>query len=356
MRGMPHDAMRSASAAVACLLGCALLAACSAPEETGSTSSAGAAGQGAAAAAGGQGAGGGALGGTGGQGTAGAGGGVGASTPSIDFGYYNVDTARWGQLEAEVTSWTNLLYAGGNDAGFSETLPAERQANLAALVERAAAGGFEIMLDLELGGPLTEGDVLLAAAAHWDHVSYLILGDELDMPQADADGEIALLHQRIQNLGLDDSKPVGVTLTSAVTLSSDVVLAGWDFINIEAYTDPCSCGSCGAASASEEIAAVGDRVAQMKARIPATTELTIVMQGYDRNGAFVDIPVLAELNRATYFAMAKGDPRVKAIVIFSWARAGNTCGTGAGFGFGSRGHPELQAVHQEIWADLTGGS
>ena len=58
------------------------------------------------------------------------------------------------------------------------------------------------MLDTELGGPLTAGDVLLAAAPHWDRISYLMLGDELGISAADADTEIGLLHQRIQNLGL----------------------------------------------------------------------------------------------------------------------------------------------------------
>src|SRR5262249_15633930 len=153
-------------------------------------------------------------------------------------------------------------------------------------------------------------------------------------------------------LGLDDTKPVGVTLTPDTALNNDIIYADWQFINVEAYTQPCSCQACGAATAAEEIQAVGGRTAAIKAPLPASKFLTLAMQGYDRNGAFTNLPVLTELNRATYFSMAKGDPRVRGIIIFDYSRQGNQCGTGASYGFGTRGHPELVAAHREIWADI----
>jgi hypothetical protein len=273
----------------------------------------------------------------------------------IDFGYYNVDTVRYGFYMNEVTGHTNLVYIGPSDAGTSETPPQERKAQLAELVQRAAAAGMAIMLDIELGGPLTVGDVLLAARPHWNSVKYVILDDEpsdRDFTIAQVNAEIDSLRQRMRNLGLDDSRPVGVTLTPNVTLQDQIIFANWDFINIEAYTQPCSCQSCGAGTAQAEIQAVANRVAQMKARIPSSKFLTVVMQGYDRNGAFTNIPVLAALNRATYFSMVRRDPRVRAIVVFSYGRRGNQCPTGPNFGFGTRGHPELLSVHHEIWEDI----
>jgi len=287
-----------------------------------------------------------------------------AAVPTLDFGYYNVDTIRYGFYVDEVTSRTNLIYIGGADAGVSDTPPAELYANLRLLIARAAQANLQIMLDIELGGPLTVGAVLQAAQPHWERVKYVILADELSDPHpgcapghcytvAEINNEIDLLRRRMRNLGLDDSKPIGVTLTPDVALDDEIVFANWDFINVEAYSQPCSCSACGAATAAPEIQAVAGRLAQAEARIPASTFLTVVMQGYDRNGAFTNLPVLTALNRATYFDMVKGDPRVRAIVVFSYGRRGNQCGTGAGFGFGTRGHAELIAAHQEIWDDIT---
>ncbi|HOR28696.1 MAG TPA: hypothetical protein PLG73_11805 [Candidatus Sumerlaeota bacterium] len=51
----------------------------------------------------------------------------------------------------------------------------------------------------------------------------------------------------------------------------------------------------------------------------------MVMQGYDRNGAFQDHEVLSDVNRATYFVMVKGNPRYLAMVVFNWRREGSSC-------------------------------
>ena len=83
----------------------------------------------------------------------------------------------------------------------------------------------------------------------------------------------------------------------------------------------------------------------------------MIMQGYDRNGAFANKATLEAINRATWFQMVKGKPRYKVIAIFNWNREGSTCAANPypTHGHGTSGLPALQAIHQEIWRDLTGG-
>lgn len=282
------------------------------------------------------------------------GGGTPGSSP-IDFGYYGALTIQngAGDYTSTVKAWTNIVYLGPADGGVSEVPPSERKANLAALCLRAAAQGFNIMLDVGLGGALTVGDVLQCGQPVWDKVKYVILRDEPSPADFDVNLEIQLVKNRMTNLGLP-IRPIGATFTPATVLTQNVGQYNFDFINIEAYTSPCACGGCGVSPIATEIATVKNTVQQMKALIPATKNLTVVMQGYNRNGAWsLSNEDLAELNRATWFEMVKGDSRCKAIMIFAyWRENPSSCGTN----HGTFGMPEVSAAHQEIWADMTGGS
>lgn len=264
----------------------------------------------------------------------------------FSFGYWYVDnlSAPPGQSENEVKGYTNTAFVFDRDGGTSEVPPADRIANLTAIIDRLATAGFQIWLDVGPNDFLQPADMIEAAKDNWSKVKYVLCGDEPDFAPVE---EFNTLIALVKNLILDNGlamKPIGVTV-GAEYLVTDIWDANWDFVNIEAYTIPCDDSGCGAPTAEEEIAAVKGRIDQMKARIAGTKFLNIVMQGYDRNGAFEDIEILAALNAATYFQMAKGDTRVRGINIFAYNREG-----------GSRDHPELKSEHQKIWADLTGGT
>jgi hypothetical protein len=276
---------------------------------------------------------------------------------NIDFGYYRVDTLQsgGGQEGNTVKAWTNTVYVGPVDGGTSTTPPSDRDANFRAILARLAALGFNFVIDVEMGTTLTQGAVLQAAQPYWDKVKYVVLGDELNPSTTPIDAEATALRNRIRNLGLA-AKPVGVVFTPIQVLSGNVGALNLDFVGLEAYTDQCSCSSCGNTSPEAEVQAGVDQMNRMKALIPATKIIMVVMQAYDRNGAFTATPSLIELNRATYFKMVKGDSRVKALMMFAYVRRGNQCNTGSQYGFGTIGYPQLAAVHQEIWKDMTGGA
>lgn len=291
--------------------------------------------------------------------------------PTLDFGYYRVDlVAAGGQSYASaVRAWTNLAYADwGTDARAfdvpegGDMTPVRN--NMAGILRRLTAEGLGVMMDVSWGiawGPrLTKAGILQTAAPYWDSIRYLVLGDELTLTQAEADAAITEWRNALTALGLA-ARPIGVTLTPDAVLAGasvpGVLLADWDFIAMEAYTPACTCAACGNGTPADELAAVAASVAAQEARIPADKDLVMVLQGYDRNGAFRDITTLAALNRATYFDMVRGKPRYRAMVVFNWYREGSTCTANPypTWGHGSSAYPSLQSAHQEIWRDLVGG-
>lgn len=284
-------------------------------------------------------------------------GGGGTSLPpsgcgDFSFGYWYTDVIHnngGGAFESEVKGYTNSAFVFDRDGGDTNVGTSDRIANLTAIIGRLAAAGFNLWLDVGPNAFLQPADMIQAAQAKWDKVKYILCGDEPDLTAAQANVIITQVKNLVTDAGLAQ-KPIGVTI-GAEYLSSDIWDANWDFINIEAYTIPCVPGGCGASTAAAEIAAVKGRIDQMKSRIAATKQIHIVMQGYDRTGSFTNIPILAALNAATYFQMAKGDARVKGINIFAYARPNNP-GTAGG---GSQQHPELKVEHQKIWADCAGG-
>lgn len=286
--------------------------------------------------------------------------------PDIDFGYYRVDRVpSGGPCHVDVVKgWTNLAYLDWwADARAFDYDPGESmdqvRANMDGILQRITEQGLYVVMDVAYGaawGPrLTRQAILETAGPYWDYVKYIMLGDELTLTLADAESAISEFRTAMTNMGMTQ-RPIGVTLTPAYVLSDPEMLqADWDYIAIEGYTPVCQCGSCGMGSPQEEVAAISQHVAQQEAIIPAQIDLVMVMQGYDRNGAFTGLDALVEINRATYFEMVKGKPRYQAIIIFNWDREGSTCDSNPypGHGHGSSGYPELQAAHQQIWQDLT---
>lgn len=262
----------------------------------------------------------------------------------LDFGYYRVDTKQQvaGQYGSEVRGYTNLCYVGGVD-GYSDsnTPTATAKANMAGSIARLADAGFSIMLDVELNqGRMTVADALDAARPKWDKVKYVILGEiDLGNPTR-TNTDILNLKNAMTNKGLT-IKPIGFTTDNPnIVIQNDISQYNFDFVNLEAYTPDGICGSDPVAEALR----VTTLLAQQKAAVPASKFLSVVFQGYDRNGTCASQGVIDAINRATYFTGVKGDSRVKAMVIFAYARPG-----------GTRERPTLKAIHQEIWRDMQGG-
>jgi len=286
--------------------------------------------------------------------------------PVLDFGYYRADRVPSGREShlVRVREWTNLVYfdwyadARAHDYEAGDAMRGALR-NMDGMMRRAVAADMVMVMDVSWGlgwGPLlTRGEILQTAAPYWDHVKYVLLGDELQIEVDEANALLASFRTAMTRLGLPE-RPIGVTLTPKYVLENPPVLgADWDYIAIEAFTPDCRCEDCGQKGARREIDAVAELIRAQEAMIPPEIDLMMIMQGYDRNGFFADIDTLAALNRATYFEMVKGNPRYRAIAVFNWDRPGTECASRPHpqHGHGSRGFPKLQEVHREIWRDLT---
>lgn len=260
---------------------------------------------------------------------------------NFDFGYYRVDTLPGQALGAEVRPYTNLAYVGGIDGGGSSTPYNERFNNLKLVYNRLAALGFNFMIDMELGQErLTVSDGLFAAQPHWDKVKYIVLG-EVDPNPTQTNFEISEVRRKVAALGLP-ARPVCVsTDNQQIASTAEWGNYNFDYVGLQAYSPSVPCGT----NPTEEVARIVSIMQAMKANVPATKQLFIIMQAYNRNGQCTNQAVMEAVNRAAYFQMAKGDSRVKAIVMFSYQRAG-----------GTKDNPFLIPIHQEIWNDLTGGT
>ena len=75
---------------------------------------------------------------------------------------------------------------------------------------------------------------------------------------------------------------------------------------------------------------------QAKRRIPSDKQIVFIMMAYDRNGRWTNPDTLAAL-QLPVFVHAYDDPRVTAILMFSYGPPG-----------GTRFYPRLQAIHRHI--------
>lgn len=249
----------------------------------------------------------------------------------MDFGYYRVDTVQRGKHAEKVREWTNLAYVGAVDAGFSENTPEERYLKLKGILRRITNTNMRVMLDVEMNaGRLPFGKALKAARPFWDKVKYIILDDELEPSQWDAQKDLDKLKRKMDLLQLPP-KPIGATFTPQQVLgTSPRWFKKFDFVNIEAYHD--------LHKQDDPVAQIVHSVTMQAANL-APTPLSIVMQAYDRNGAFKNLSKMVEIQHATYTLAAQVE--AKALVMFAYGRDGGTIT-----------YPQLAEAHREIYQKI----
>ncbi|HZM83719.1 MAG TPA: hypothetical protein VFC19_49000 [Candidatus Limnocylindrales bacterium] len=244
---------------------------------------------------------------------------------ALDYGYMLVD-GRYGDFRHEVNEYTNLYHAwarrgyeswsGATDA---EWLPVMRQS-----LANAAAEGRRIQLNLNLqeedpARVTPVAAVLDLAAPHWNRVVRIELADEPSWSPAETDARVAQVRALIAARGLPP-KPLGNVYTRDQARFEDGMLApGLDFVMIEAYVD--------AETASEDsqvnIDYLNSTVTEAKSRVPQGKQIGLVMQAYARNGRWLNVDTLRDLQVPTYL-LAHNDPRVVAITMFSYGRGSGT--------------------------------
>jgi len=254
-----------------------------------------------------------------------------AASHSFDFGYYYVD-GKYGDYRSEVNGHTNIYYALAW-AGYVSELPwgdafSESLAN-AAMEDRR--------IHLNVAGPDYLAEALDRSAPYWARVVRIELADEPPWSQAETEAIIAGFRAELAARSLP-APPIGIVYTRQQVLAEDAIFAaGLDWVGIEAYVDP-----PGDPSSAVNVQALEDYVNQAKARVPAEKNLVLVMQAYDRNGAWTNMETLVPLQTAAY-DLARDDPRVLSLNMFAYGRPG-----------GSHDHPELRHEHLKIGEKLLG--
>jgi len=258
-----------------------------------------------------------------------------AANHPMDFGYYYVewkDEATFAQRRAEVNPYTNLYYASLSSYA-SELSQAQYMALLNRSLANAAAEGKKIHLNLELNRPQLSpflDATLDTAAPYWSHIARVEVADEPDWSRAELQSIIATVEGKRQARGLPrPPQGYGVVYDYRFAVPDSANAAGLDWVGIEAYLDP-----PGNATSQANVDALTSRVRQRMAEVPAGRKIHLVPMAYDRNGAWTDIETLRDLQTPVYL-LAHNDPRVIAINMFSYTRAG-----------GSRDHPELRTSHR----------
>jgi hypothetical protein len=258
-----------------------------------------------------------------------------ASTHPMDFGYYFVEwknTADFDAARAEVNGHTNLYYAS-RSSYVSELTPSQWLALLAQSLANASKENRRIQLALGINTPEGEAvldSVLAVAAPHWDRVVRLELADEPAWDRATTETKIRTVTSKLAARGLG-LRPMGVVYVYNQPLPDAVNAPNLDWVGIEAYLN-----FPGSPSSQVNIDTLSTYLEGTKAQVPAGKDIVLVMMAYDRNGQWTNIETLRDLQVPTYLH-AYNDPRVVAINMFAYTRAG-----------GSRDHPQLRVPHRLI--------
>ncbi len=262
---------------------------------------------------------------------------------TMDFDYYFVewknpsdfDTAR-----AEVNDYTNLYYAGRAQY-ISDLTPAQWRPLLNQSLTNAVNEGKRIHLALELDEPARAAeldDILDVTAPYWSSVKRIEVADEPNWSRRQTEDIIADLRRRLSSRGLSQP-PMGIVYVHRQPLPDAKNAANLDWIGIEAYIDP-----PGSPNSQENVDALNAHIRNFKSQVPAKKKMVLVMMAYDRNGGWTNISTLEDLQEPVYL-QAYNDPRVIAITMFAYSRAG-----------GARHHPELKPHHRRIGEKILGFS
>jgi hypothetical protein len=256
----------------------------------------------------------------------------------MDFGYYFVEWKNpkdFGTARAEVDEYTNLYYASRSTYDSDLTTP-EWRSLLAQSLANAQAEGKRI--HLALGDESLWDDILDVAAPYWNHVTRIEIEDEPHLSRAQTEAMIQRLKSELAIRTLSH-RPMGFVYVHNEPLPDAIHAPSLDWVGIEAYLD-----YSGSSDSQAYVEVLNKYLNSTKAQVPSGKQIVLVMMAYDRNGNWTNIDILRDLQIPVYM-QAFDDPRVVAITMFSYSRAG-----------GSRDHPELRTSHRLIGERILGVS
>jgi hypothetical protein len=252
---------------------------------------------------------------------------------NIDVGYYFVEyknAATFDAYRAEVNGYTNTYYAllSSYESDSPHLWPALLKESLADAVRE----NKKIHLQLELHHEWAQAylDMTLdVAKPYWSHVARIELADEVVWDRIQTEGWIAVVNQKLVDRTLPQPpQGLGIGTWYGAPLTSAVQATGLSWVSIECYVTP-----PGDPNTVLNVRWMYQNVRSQIDTVPASKQIILIGQAYDRNGAWTNMDTLRDLQTPTYL-IAATDPRVVAIHWFAYARPG-----------GTRAHPELKPSH-----------
>jgi len=261
-----------------------------------------------------------------------------APNHAMDLGYYFVEwknPATFGARRRETNSYTNTYYA-------SRSTYVSDDPNWPSLLDQslatAVAEGRRIHLALDLSPGGTWQTMLEVARPYWPSIVRIELADEPAWTLAETNAMIQQVDSFLAARGLP-RPPGGYGVVYLYTQPIPLAAAapGLAWVGVEAYIDP-----PGSGNSEIDIQNLRTRVGAQLAQVPAGKSIVLVPMAYDRNGAWPNLTTLRDLQIPMYL-LAYSDPRVVALNLFSYTRAG-----------GSFDHPELRTPHRMIAEKIFG--
>lgn len=173
------------------------------------------------------------------------------------------------------------------------------------------------------------------AKNYWNNI-VAVYFDEPSMDKAGVESLVNNFNSKVTARGLP-LKPIAINFTESQILNGTGYQAtNIDYVGLEAYVDP------SLQNDSNLINILNGKIDQQKAII-GNRPMFIVIQGYDRNGAWTNLESLKSIQVPAYLK-SYNDPRMIGLFIFSYARPGGT----------RELHSCIRNEHLHIWGAISG--
>lgn len=186
---------------------------------------------------------------------------------------------------------------------------------------------------IEIGPNVIRG--LDIAKNYWSNIDSVYF-DEPALDKAGMEKFINDFNREVKNRGLP-VKPIAINFTeSQFTNNTGYQASNLDYVGLEAYIDS------SLQNDPNLVTTLNNKIDQLKAKI-GNRQIFIVVQGYNRNGAWTNTESLKSIQAPPYLK-AYNDPRVKWLLTFSYARPGGT----------KELNSCIRTEHQRIYGAITG--
>src|SRR3989344_2626988 len=249
------------------------------------------------------------------------------------FGYYHVDS-QYGDFKNEIKDYTNIQIILEESWIRPPTVTNLDIQRLNEAFDESIELGHKVVY-MPAKDPNNWNQSVNLAKPYWNQIEFIYLYDEPGWNKGTTEQQISNFKQLVSAAGLSQ-KQIAINYTSAQILNGDSHQANnLDIVGIEAYMDISQQNS------ANLVSDLNKQLDQLKQKT-GNKKLFIVIQAYDRNGAWTNLDSLISIQTPPYLK-AYNDSRVIGLFAFSYARPGGTKDTSI-----------LKQSHREIWAAING--